>query len=316
MNIPKLIIDQGLEIQFRESIEYLNSDEAIKSVERDPYWPKWNSPWWHMALLYEMGCSSFIPDHVLQRIIDMMNTHYLRFFPIYEQELPESINPYTRIPCHCQLGNIYQIIRSKRSDVDEVLPWIRPWFLRYQLPDGGLNCEEDAYRVSQKSSIASSLPVFEAMMMCAEDSVLSDAEEAFLDRAAAYIIEHRLLHKLSGAVMNEAFLKLQFPRFYSYDILRGLSFLARWKKYRNTTEADEVIAYGISLLKEKSADAMLFVECSELIDTKTRAIDKAGEWTIVEPASIFPLLNAVNGIGKASGFLTREFEQVLMLYND
>ena len=43
------------ENEIRESVEYLNSDSGIKEVEADPYWPKWNSPWWHTLLLHEMG---------------------------------------------------------------------------------------------------------------------------------------------------------------------------------------------------------------------------------------------------------------------
>lgn len=295
-----------------DSINYLNSDLAIESIKHDPYWPKWDSPWWHMSLLYEMGLSKYIPDRMVHMIMDMMNTHYLRYFPIYEHELPANIDPYTRIPCHCQLGNMYQILRSKRADVDEVLPWIRPWFLRYQLPDGGLNCEDDAYRVSQKSSIASSLPVFESMMMCAESGGLSAEEEAFLDNAANYVIKHRLVHKSNGELMDPDFLKLQFPRFYSYDILRGLSFISRWRSYRKTSIADGVMDYGIKILQDKLCEGTLKIERSDLIGSRTKNLDQSGEWTVVEPASMFPLLSDVNAIGSQSVFLTQQFEQIVL----
>jgi hypothetical protein len=38
----------------KSSSDYLQSDEALESIEKDPYWPKWNSPWWHMLLLHEI----------------------------------------------------------------------------------------------------------------------------------------------------------------------------------------------------------------------------------------------------------------------
>lgn len=339
METPLQIKTNDLEQAFIDSVTYLNSDEAIKSIKLDPYWPKWDSPWWHMSLLYEMGYVSYIPDHIIQLVLDMMNTHYLKFFPIHEHELPPGINPYTRIPCHCQLSNMYQILRSKRPDVDDVLPWIRPWFLKYQLPDGGLNCEDDAYRISMKSSIASSLPVFEALMMCAEQTGLSEAEDVFLNKAAAYVIDHRLVHKLTGELMDPDFLKLQFPRYYSYDLLRGLHFIARWRKHRkmggaksadeNITSADNtdtnsaidsasleaVIAYGIEILQSKLKDGMLCVERSDLIGARTKNIDTLGEWNIVTPASRFQLLDEVGAIGTASIFLTQQFEQTLTLLN-
>ena len=331
METPLLIKTHHLEKAFIESVTYLNSDQAIKSIELDPYWPKWDSPWWHMSLLYEMGYASYIPDHIIQLILDMMNSHYLKFFPIHEHELPVGINPYTRIPCHCQLGNMYQILRSKRPDVDDVLPWIRPWFLKYQLPDGGLNCEDDAYRISMKSSIASSLPVFEAMMMCAEETGLSEEEDVFLDKAAAYVIDHRLIHKLTGELMDPDFLKLQFPRYYSYDLLRGLHFITRWRNYRkiskakvanmnstiagdidtNSASVEDVIAYGIEILQSKLKEGMLSVERSDLAGVRSRNIDDMGEWSIRTPASRFQLLDEVGAIDSPSIFLTHQFEQTL-----
>ncbi len=313
METPLLIKTHHLEQAFTDSVTYLNSDDAIKSIKLDPYWPKWDSPWWHMSLLYEMGYVSYIPDHIIQLVLDMMDTHYLKFFPIHEHELPVGINPYTRIPCHCQLGNMYQILRSKRPDADAVLPWIRPWFLKYQLPDGGLNCEDDAYRISMKSSIASSLPVFEALMMCAEQTGLSEEEDVFLDKAAAYVIDHRLVHKLTGELMDPDFLKLQFPRYYSYDLLRGLHFIARWHNYRKSTNTDDVIAYGIEILQSKLKDGMLCVERSDLTSVQTRNRDAMDEWTIREPASRFQLLDEVGAIGSPSIFLTQQFEQTLVL---
>ncbi len=338
METPLLIKTHHLEQAFTDSVTYLNSDDAIKSIELDPYWPKWDSPWWHMSLLYEMGYVSYIPDHIVQLVLDMMNTHYLKFFPIHEHEMPVGINPYTRIPCHCQLGNMYQILRSKRPDVDDVLPWIRPWFLKYQLPDGGLNCEDDAYRISMKSSIASSLPVFEALMMCAEQTGLSEEEDVFLDKAAAYVIDHRLVHKLTGELMDPDFLKLQFPRYYSYDLLRGLHFIVRWRIYRKTNKADEtisnssvadssvskgaiatiaiadeVIAYGTEILQSKLKDGMLCVERSDLTGVRTRNRDAMDEWTIRAPASRFQLLDEVGVIGSPSIFLTQQFEQTRAL---
>ncbi len=323
METPLLIKTHHLEKAFIESVTYLNSDDAIKSIKLDPYWPKWDSPWWHMSLLYEMGYVSYIPDYIIQLVLDMMNTHYLKFFPIHEHELPVGINPYTRIPCHCQLGNMYQILRSKRPDVDDVLPWIRPWFLKYQLPDGGLNCEDDAYRISMKSSIASSLPVFEALMMCAEQTGLSVEEDIFLDKAAAYVIDHRLIHKLTGELMDPDFLKLQFPRYYSYDLLRGLHFIVRWHNYRkmgeansanaNITSAEDVIAYGIVILQSKLKEGMLCVERSDLLGVRTRNRDAMDEWTIRAPASRFQLLDEVGAIGSSSIFLTQQFEQTRTL---
>ena len=47
--------------EIQKSIDYLKSVEALRTVDADAYWPKWNSPWWHMLMLHEMGESKRIP---------------------------------------------------------------------------------------------------------------------------------------------------------------------------------------------------------------------------------------------------------------
>ena len=47
---------------------------------------------------------------------------------------------------------MYQVLFACGVDIDGRAPWIRAWFLRYQLPDGGLNCDEKAYAGSGGAS--------------------------------------------------------------------------------------------------------------------------------------------------------------------
>lgn len=305
----------AIALSLLDSVNYLESEDALNSIDKDPYWPKWNSPWWHMSVLFEMGLSELIPEKVIDRMILRMNERYLKFFPIHKHELPEGIDYYTRIPCHCQLGNMYQILRSHRADIDMHMPWVRPWFIKYQLPDGGLNCEDDAYRESLKSSVASSLPVFEAMMMVAEAGELSNEEEQFMAKGIKYLIDHRLVYKTTGGLMDEDFLKLQFPRFYSYDILRGLSLLARWYKHFKDKNnqlavlASEIINEGIKTVMALKVDDQLRVMRSDLFKGNTRAIDENGEFSIVEPKSYFALLNTVGKVNEPSAYLTWLFDE-------
>ena len=37
----------AIEAAIADSVRYLASDAAVASLERDVYWPKWDSPWWH-----------------------------------------------------------------------------------------------------------------------------------------------------------------------------------------------------------------------------------------------------------------------------
>ena len=40
------------------SVAYLDSPQAREALAVDAYWPKWDSPWWHMLLLDEMGLTA------------------------------------------------------------------------------------------------------------------------------------------------------------------------------------------------------------------------------------------------------------------
>lgn len=41
---PKLDVSPAVARGIAESVAYLASDAALRSIAVDPYWPKWNSP--------------------------------------------------------------------------------------------------------------------------------------------------------------------------------------------------------------------------------------------------------------------------------
>ncbi len=175
--------DNSLKQAIDETLEYLNSDEAHKSLELDPYWPKWSIPWWRIVTLNEMGLVHLVPQAIIDNLVEKIDSHFIKKFPFRESEIPEGCDPYRHIPCHCALGGIYQALVNYGVDVDFKLPWIRQWFLKYQLADGGLNCDELVYTKSKKSSIMSTLPALEAIMLQSSKG-LTGEELAFLDRGA------------------------------------------------------------------------------------------------------------------------------------
>ncbi|MEK7859624.1 MAG: hypothetical protein AAB320_10850 [Elusimicrobiota bacterium] len=197
--------------------------------DTDPYWPKWDSPWWHMTLLWELGRVKEIPEPTVKKMVADIQGHYRRFFLPSEDPAPETTDPYREIMCHCGWGTMYQVLQAYGVDVDKELPWVRPWFLKYQLPDGGLNCADGAYSGSAKSSIVSTLPPMEAMIGAKD---LSPEEETFLDKGADYLLKHKLVCSAKGKVLNEDWLSPFFPRFYEYDELRGLTFMVKWSRRR------------------------------------------------------------------------------------
>src|SRR3989344_1894899 len=273
-------MNEGYKNELSKAIQYLESQGAIESIQSDPYWPKWNSPWWHMTLLWEMGEVARIPHAIIETMIKTLDTHYIKIFPIYPSEFLEGIDMYRKTLCHCALGTIYQVLSSYGVSVDEKLPWIRPWFLRYQLPDGGLNCDNTAYaKLNPKSSLISTLPPLEAILFHTKRP-FTDAEEKFLDKGVEYLLKRKLFRSASknGVIINEEWLKVGFPRFYDYDILRGLSFIVHWTKIRRKTIPDSSIEEAVQIIHQSFPNDILFSQRKMCLGDNTLTQDEKKQW--------------------------------------
>jgi len=290
------------------SAAYLGSKKAKESLALDPYYPKWDSPWWHMTLLWELGRADAIPKEAAEAMLAAIEAKYPRYFPNPREPLPAGKDPYRDSLCHCGLGNIYQTLAACGLDLDARAPWMRAWFLHYQLPDGGLNCSEAAYETGGASSIQSTLPALEAVLGAGRP--LTPIEEHFVDRGAEYLMERRLAFRLrDGQLMDHKFLEIGFPRFYDYDILRGLAFIADWSRLRRCRVQRRSVGWAMEALDERFPDARIKIEKPGLFATEnTLAIDKNGNWSRASTSS-FPLYDSVRKEGLISEVLSRSWSE-------
>src|SRR5678809_976856 len=83
---------EGLDDAIADSVHYLQSDAALRSIEADTYWPKWHSPWWHMVLLWELGEAHRIPARIVRAMVDGLNALPLHIFPIQAHEWPPGLD--------------------------------------------------------------------------------------------------------------------------------------------------------------------------------------------------------------------------------
>lgn len=297
------------------SIKYLESDVALKSLEADAYWPKWHSPWWHMLLLYEMGEAHQIPMGIAQAFVEAMNRIPLKIFPIHPSDMPPGIDPFRGSPCHCQLGHVYKVLSELGVDVDHELPWIRPWFLKYQMADGGLNCDNGAYLVQDEvpSSMVGTLPVFEAILLYTARG-WNEAEKIFLDKGAKFLIDRQLIkgsdtkHNAAEQISaNEDWFKLCFPRFYPYDILRGLHSLLLWSEKTGGRVPPEAIRDVVTHIQARFPDGQLKPERFSYEFANTLIQNEDGQWQRRQGALMFPLLEQVSRLEEVSPYLSREW---------
>jgi hypothetical protein len=299
------MMTQNYESAVQESIKYLASKEAVNSMDKSPYWPKWNAPWWHMSVLFEMGMADRIPQDAARYLLTEVKRTHLPYF--FREDAPAGKMPDQDAPCPCALGNIYQILGATGLDVDAELPWARDWFLKYQMPDGGLTCDEDAHKAEPNaSSLVGTISPLEAIL--SGRAPLTAEEERFLDQGAKCLMERELRlgsaskYNAEERLDEEDWLKLCFPRFYFYDVLRGLSFILKWSGKRKKPIPEKLIESVILHLKKEFPEGEVTNQRLSFEGVNDRGKN---------PASLFPLLNAVSEVGKVSPFLSKQWAQAV-----
>ncbi len=292
--------NRNIRIAVEESIRFLESNKAWDPERCKVSREKWDGAWWHMATLYEMGEVKQIPETAIERAKYWLEAQTWPVFVISDNDHPISETDKLKMDCcHCELAVYYMILMAYGCDLDKELPWIREWFLKHQLSDGGLNCDPEAYTHSNKSSIVSTLPPLEAILWYTNREFTSQ-EADFLDQGARYLIEHRLVcSKQNGNVIDMEWLKPCFPRFFEYDILRGMSFLVEWSRRRNNPLPVDLLNEGMQRLHS-------FIE-PEGLRIGRQVFDPQGPWG----GHTFSLLKVVSGIGEVSPYLTRKLAGII-----
>jgi hypothetical protein len=306
----------GLDAKIARSIEYLGSAQALQSLKIHCYWPKWDAPWWHMLLLHEMGETTRIPEVAITHLIAALNRLPLKIFPIPPAELPSAQRLALDSGCHCQMGTVYGVLASWGVDVDKELPWIRPWFPRYQMADGGLTCDNDAYGIHDEcpSSMVGTISAFEALLMYTRN-IWSREEVAFLDRCAKFLIERKLMlgstteHNAEERAAARSWMQPCFPRFYFYDVLRGLNALAFWAEQTGKQLPRESIMPVVDHLEQRYPDGAVRIERVAFAGRDTLQLTSEGEWSDTRSAAkTFPLLNTVSQAGAVSPYLSWQWQ--------
>lgn len=129
------------------------------------------------------------------------------------------------------------------------------------------------------------------------------------DRAATFLIERELwrgsstLHNEDERTAAKSWPDLCFPRFYFYDVLRGLTALVRWANTRSRVIPLTAIAPTIEHLVAKFPDGIVRVG-RMAIEGKTTLVFENGTWKR-RAAMVDSLLALVSRPGTISPGLTR-----------
>ena len=102
------------------------------------------------------------------------------------------------------------------------------WLVEWQWPDGGWNC--DVHASGRRSSFHETHGPIDGLSAYAAATGSFSAREA-ANAGSELLLDHHLIRPLTSKnpadVMNPDFLRLRFPAYWHYDVLRGLVVLAR-----------------------------------------------------------------------------------------
>ena len=148
--------------------------------------------------------------------------------------------------------------------------------LSEQLTDGGWNCE--AERGSVRSSFHTTICVLEGLLAFEQAFGAAPALTDARRRAEEYLLERRLLRRLStGDVIEPTWTQFAFPTLWHYDVLRALDYL-RAAGVRPDTRVDEAIAI---VLERRQGDGRWLLDVrhrNTLHEEFAGAVGEANRW--------------------------------------
>ncbi len=202
--------------------------EGYWAEAEDCYWPKWRATVWPLILLAELGVPR---DHPSTR---SGSEYFLRMMESQDRSWPPHEYPegdptgYRLLWEPCVTGNMARTLVEFGYGEDPRVGGMFEWLVKYQLPDGGWNCEIGAWgdKVCHSSFMSTIEPLWAFSSL--EPSRWPKGGKEAVAKGCEFLLMHRLYksdhHEFR--VTNEEWTKLHFPVFYYYDILHSLRVLA------------------------------------------------------------------------------------------
>ncbi|HET6744980.1 MAG TPA: hypothetical protein VFH90_03935 [Candidatus Limnocylindria bacterium] len=140
----------------------------------------------------------------------------------------------------CINGRVVAIGAYLRQDVRGIVDRL----LTEQMADGGWNCEQE--NGSIRGSFDTTINVLEGLLEFERSTGVNGDVAAARRRGEEYLLERRLLHRLSDGEVQERWLEVGFPYSWPYDVLRVLDYLRQARP-----EPDERMAEAVDIVQAK-----------------------------------------------------------------
>ena len=183
---------------------------SLPAERRGTLFPQWTSTTWSLRLLCDLGLDPAAAP--ARRAVGLVRDH-CRWEHDGEPFFAGEVEP-------CINGRAVAIGAYFGEHVDDIVDRL----LGEQMRDGGWNCEQE--NGSTRGSFNSTIDVLEGLLAYETAVGGSRAVRAALVRGQEYLLERRLLRRLTtGEVINQAWTEFSHPTYWHYDILRGLDHL-------------------------------------------------------------------------------------------
>jgi hypothetical protein len=178
----------------------------------------------------------------------------------------------------CLTGNmVAALIRIGYADDSRVRKAL-DWLVKVQNKDGGWLCPYWRAHIKDKHGcFYGTICPMEAFSEVKKENLTKKMEQA-VDKGAEFLLMHRLFKAdhHNYKVINKSWLKLGFPWFYGYNILRGLDVLTKlcYVKDERLSDAVEV------LLKKRQNDGTWILESAPVgrMQTNIETKGKSSKW--------------------------------------
>ncbi len=263
----------------------------------NPYLPKYKSSYWQIMVLGLLGMNR--DDERIRRACEYIfrfqldeggfsSYSYERASKDYEsmrergKKLPSSDEwVYSKVFEHqysCLTGNVAAALIRMGYLKDPRTERALRWLVKIQNEDGGWLCPYwRAHARDTHSCFYGTICPLEAFSEIPKNNVTGEMREA-IERGTEFLLMHRLFkadhHDFK--VIDHSWLKLNFPWFYGYDILRGLDILTKLDYVEDERLSDAVQV----LLEKRCSDGTWILEKTPTgrMQTNIEAKGKPSKW--------------------------------------
>jgi hypothetical protein len=116
-------------------------------------------------------------------------------------------------------------------------------------------------------------------------------------------------HNASERKSAEGWIQMCFPRYYLYDVLRGLNAITIWAERTKQTIPNEAIEDVVTFLSHRFPDGNILIERQAYAGARSLLPLPSGQWTR-GPATSFPLLEKVSLLNEVSPFLSQQWARI------